>query len=524
MNYGNLRNWHSTDIIKQYMEDYGLSDSWRMRNPFLREYSYFSTVHQCSSRIDLFIISNSLITKISDNTIHSIVISDHAPISLSINTQTYAKTSIIWRFNNSLLEDSNFITLIRQEWAFFLEMNDSPDTSPSLLWETGKAVIRGKIISYSSYQQQELENILEQKIKFLTNDISRHPSEPKQKELKELKTQIDDIIQKKKTQFQIQQLKFNGFQYSNKANSKYLANLLQYKKEKSIIPAILDAAGNINQNPQDINNIFRNFYSNLYSPTHQPTQSEIDTFLNSLTLPKLTAEQTNILDAPLTLNELTKALNKIPSNKSPGPDGLPAEFYRHFWDILSPLFNRVIIEIKRSSTIPTHMNTAAMTLLLKPNKDPSHPSSYRPLSLLNTDLKIITKALATRIETVTPTLIHPDQTGFIRNRYATDNVRRLFNLFNISQERQHKTIIISLNAEKAFDKVNWSFFYSIHFTSLVLESHSSIGLKYCTHHPGPPLLLTESLHRVSHCIRAPDRDAHSRLLSSQFSLNHSQQQ
>lgn len=329
---------------------------------------------------------------------------------------------------------------------------------------------------------------------------------------------------KKKTQFQIQQLKFNSFQYSNKANSKYLANLLQYKKEKSIIPAILDAAGNINQNPQDINNIFRNFYSNLYSPTHQPTQSEIDTFLNSLTLPKLTAEQTNILDAPLTLNELTKALNKIPSNKSPGPDGLPAEFYRHFWDILSPLFNRVIIEIKRSSTIPTHMNTAAMTLLLKPNKDPSHPSSYRPLSLLNTDLKIITKALATRIETVTPTLIHPDQTGFIRNRYATDNVRRLFNLFNISQERQHKTIIISLNAEKAFDKVNWSFFYSIHFTSLVLESHSSIGLKYCTHHPGPPLLLTESLHRVSHCIRAPDRDAHSRLLSSQFSLNHSQQQ
>lgn len=171
-------------------------------------------------------------------------------------------------------------------------------------------------------------------------------------------------------------------------------------------------------------------------------------------MPKLTAEQTSILDAPLTLNELTKALNKIPSNKSPGPDGLPAEFYRHSWDILSPLFNRVIIEIKTSSTIPIHMNTAAMTLLPKPNKDPSHPSSYRPLSLLNTDLKIITKALATRIETVTPTLIHPDQTGFIKNRYATDNVRRLFNLFNISQERKQKTIITSLDAEKAFDKVN----------------------------------------------------------------------
>ena len=89
--------------------------------------------------------------------------------------------------------------------------------------------------------------------------------------------------------------------------TKYFANQLQHKKDKSIIPAILDPTRNINQNPQIINNIFQNFYSNLYSPTHQPTQSEIDTFLNSLTLPKLTAEQANILDAPLSPNELTKA-------------------------------------------------------------------------------------------------------------------------------------------------------------------------------------------------------------------------
>ena len=49
---GSSRNWHSTEVIKQYMDDYGLGDSWRMRNPSLREYCYYSSFHQSSSRID----------------------------------------------------------------------------------------------------------------------------------------------------------------------------------------------------------------------------------------------------------------------------------------------------------------------------------------------------------------------------------------------------------------------------------------------------------------------------------------
>lgn len=114
-NPGNSRNWHSTETIKQYMNDYGLSDSWRMRNPSLREYSYCS-----SSRIDLFLVSNSLAQHISANTIHPIIISDHAPVSLSINTHAHIKPPTRWRFNTSLLEDPDFSTLIKTEWASFI--------------------------------------------------------------------------------------------------------------------------------------------------------------------------------------------------------------------------------------------------------------------------------------------------------------------------------------------------------------------------------------------------------------------
>lgn len=150
----------------------------------------------------------------------------------------------------------------------------------------------------------------------------------------------------------------------------------------------------------------------------------------------------------------------MPNNKSPEPDGFPAEFYKHFWPILTPLFNRLVTEIKQNSNLPKNMNTATISMLLKPIKDPSLPPSYRPISLINVDTKIIAKTLAHRIEKVISSIIHPDQTGFTKGRHSSYNICRLFNIMDFSSQQQAQTIIATLDAEKASDRVNWSFLIS----------------------------------------------------------------
>lgn len=417
--------------------------------------------HHSYSRIDFFLTSNSVTSNILTSKIHPIIISDHAPVTFTWNITNSHKPNTRWRFNTSLLKDPEFDSLIKKEWASFLEINDSPKSSPSILWETGKAVLRGIIISFSVYKKkkdQQEETELEHKIVQLENLNSSNPTEETQNELRKYKFKLNDITNKK-TQFLIHRLRQEHFHHNNKSG-KYLANLIKQNKEKTTISIIKDSAGKPIQSPEQINNIFRIFYANLYSSEKTTSQEDIDSFLNNINLPQLNKEQIDTTDSPLTDKELSTALNLMPNNKSPGPDGFPAEFYKHFWSILAPLFNRLITEIKQNSKMPPNMNTATISLLLKPNKDPTQPASYRPISLLNVDTKIITKALAHRIEKIIPSIIHPDQTGFIKGRHSSSNTRRLFNLMDYSSQQESQTIIATLDAEKAFDRVNWAFLIS----------------------------------------------------------------
>lgn len=123
------------------------------------------------------------------------------------------------------------------------------------------------------------------------------------------------------------------------------------------------------------------------------------------------------------MSEFLEAIQKFPNNKAPGLDGFPVKFYKAFWPILAPTFIRMVTQTQTDHTLSPNINinSANISLRWKQSKDPTLPSSYRPISLINLDLKIICKVLAMRLEKVTPWLIHSDQTGFIRGRKSANN-------------------------------------------------------------------------------------------------------
>nr|XP_057934911.1 F-box only protein 8 isoform X1 [Doryrhamphus excisus] len=443
------------------MSDFGLCDAWRSYHPTHREYTYFSPVHHTYSRIDYFLTSSSILSDISNIHIHPIIISDHAPVSLFLTNQTTSTPTKCWRFNTSLLKDPDFLNDFEREWTMFLDFNDQPGTSACVLWETAKVVMRGKIISYSSYKKKKerlLELELEEKIKLLETAYANSQDENTLNNLRKLKLDLKEITDKK-IQFQLQRLRLEKFEHANKSG-KFLANQLKLNKEKNSISSIRNSEGNITHLPEEINSVFRDFYKRLYTPQINPSDPDIETFLSTIELPKLEKNQVTTLDLPISLTDLYDALQEMPNNKAPGPDGFPAEFYKTFWSLLAPVFFKMVQEIKENARLPPYMNSATISLLLKSEKDPTLPSSYRPISLINADLKIICKVLARRLEKVTPHIIHPDQSGFIKGRHSVSNVRRLTNLIDHSIIHNLETTIVSLDAEKAFDRVNWKFLFA----------------------------------------------------------------
>ena len=101
-----------------------------------------------------------------------------------------------------------------------------------------------------------------------------------------------------------------------------------------------------------------------------------------------------------------------------------------------------------TGTLSISQRRGIITLIPKPNKDTTSLENLRPISLLNVDCKILTKAIAKRLEKFLPEIINPDQTGYVKQRYIGENVRLILDLMSYTEEKNCLELLFLLTLEK----------------------------------------------------------------------------
>lgn len=144
----------------------------------------------------------------------------------------------------------------------------------------------------------------------------------------------------------------------------------------------------------------------------------------------------------------------------PGPNKFPKDFYTEFSAKLAPVLKSVNDDLLAIRKLPQTLTQAAISVLLKKYKDPAQCSSYRTLSLLCCDYNILTEALAQQSDPIIPTIISEDQFGFISGRQSFFKVRRLFNVLFSPHSTVQPEVILSLEGEKAFDRIEWTYLFA----------------------------------------------------------------
>ena len=138
----------------------------------------------------------------------------------------------------------------------------------------------------------------------------------------------------------------------------------------------------------------------------------------------------NVMGSEISETEILEAINSLRKSKSPGSDGLTAEFYMHFKDYLVPNLKILYDECFRRKILPPSLYSGIVSQIYKGEGSKNERKNWRPLTMLNVDYKILTKILNKRLSTVMSKIVHPDQTCSVPGRDIRDGVSNIHNIVN----------------------------------------------------------------------------------------------
>lgn len=429
-------------------------DIWRYLHPTSSCFTWTRWNGSLASRIDLIGIPYVWVPSVESCDILPCPFSDHCAVVSSILVPDAVSPGPgLWKLNTSILADDDYIKLISDAW---LNWRSSIHRFPSLVkwWEDGKGLIKGLTIRYccsKSSARSQNRDLLVRLINHLKAKVDAGSVSclgPYHSALSEL-ANLDSLAAKgAQVRSRIKWVE------EGETSSAYFFRLEKKRSADRWISALREENGSIVSSPADLCCCLSKFYSSLFSA--EPTDSAVRSSLLDNVTSTLDRDQAALCEGLLSVEECFAALQGMARSKAPGSDGLPMEFYLKFWDVLGADLVAVLNLCFDSGSLSLSQRRGVISLSFKKG-DRLDPRNWRPITLLNVDYKIASRAIAGRLLKVIHLVVDKDQTCGVPGRFIGENVALLRDVVDFASFSGTPVAVLSLDQEKAFDRVDWPF-------------------------------------------------------------------
>ena len=454
--------------LENLIQKFNLEDNWRLQNPKEKLYTHYHGRTNTYSRIDRAYTNTKIRANIKIKHLMN-SFSDHFhAVFVERNNQQLKRGKGYWILNSALLNDDNYIKEIEKLWNKWRSQKHC-FSSVSQWWEKGKKHVRDFTKQYTRASTKELnkrKTSLEKRLRNIYKKIHRRP---------ELQTMANNL---RSELFKIEVHMAQGAKIRSRIRIEldgerctrfFFQQVEKHKNAKQDMFSITSIKnGKLLTSQKEILDEVKEFYADLYaekqtnnfcgriSTTHEKTRKQ-DEMLRKISK-TVSLQNKQHCEQPFNNKEIRQAISTLENNKSPGNDGLTAEFYKTFTVLLQEDLKELFEEISKIGRMPESMRQAVITCIYKKGKM-EDITNWRPISLLNYDYKILTKILANRLQNSLKDIISTEQTAAIKGRTIIENLQLNRDIISYANTNELEASIITLDQEKAFDRVDRKFLF-----------------------------------------------------------------
>ncbi|XP_058784295.1 uncharacterized protein LOC131659071 [Vicia villosa] len=233
-------------------------------------------------------------------------------------------------------------------------------------------------------------------------------------------------------------------------NSRFFHNSIKDRQRKGAISVLEGAEGRV-EGFEEVKKEVRDHFEGFFKEENHDRAVP-----KGLDFRSLTKEDREWLERPFSEEEIKTAVWDCDGNKSPGPDGFTLEFFQQCWETLKADVVRYVTDFFDKAKLTKGCISSFITLIPKV-KHPIKLTEYRPICLVGSLYKIISKLLAGRMKSVLGKLVSKNQTAFVPGRNIAGGVLVVNEVLDLAKRKKRRCLVIKVDFEKAYDRVSWSF-------------------------------------------------------------------